>query len=195
VGTDIGVYFTIDGGKAWTPLKNNMPAVPVRDLLVHPREKDLVVGTYGRGVWVTNVGPLQELTPEVLDKDFHLFDIVSKPLDYASQRARWGNYHMTGDNHIRTPNERPGLPIFYYLKEKPPNPLTLNIVDCDGNTVAKLKAKTDPGIHRLIWNARRVEPGTYRITLTDGITEITKKGILKPRLLWPVGNPDHLRKE
>ncbi len=195
VGTDTGVYFTIDDGKAWIPLKNNMPPLPVRDLLVHPREKDLVVGTYGRGVWVTNVGPLQELTPEVLDKDFHLFDIVSKPVDYASQRARWGNYHMTGDNHLRTPNERPGLPIFYYLKEKSPNPLTLNIVDCDGNTVAKLKAKAEPGIHKLVWSSRRAGPGTYRVVLTDGTTEQAKKGILKPALLWPLGNPEQIRKD
>jgi hypothetical protein len=195
VGTDTGVYFTIDGGKAWIPLKNNMPPLPVRDLLVHPREKDLVVGTYGRGIWVTNVGPLQELTPEVLDKDFHLFDIVAKPVDTTSQRARWGNYHMTGDNHLRTPNERPGLPVFYYLKGKPPNPLTLNIVDCDGNTVAKLKAKAEPGIHKLVWNSRGAGPGTYRVVLTDGTTEQVKKGVLKPALLWPLGNPEQIRKD
>jgi hypothetical protein len=194
VGTDIGVYATIDGGESWIPLKNNMPTVPVRDLLVHPREKDLVVGSYGRGVWVTNVSPLQELRQEVLDTDFHLFDIVSKPIDYSSQRARWGNYHMTGDNHLRTPNERPGMPIFYYIKEKRQESLTLTILDCDGNAVAKLKTKTEPGIHKLVWNARRAGPGTYRVVLSDGTTEIAKKGILKPRLLWPLGNPDHLRK-
>ena len=186
VGTDIGVYFTIDGGAHWIPLKNNMPTVPVRDLLVHPREKDLVVGSYGRGVWVTNVGPLQELTPEVLGKDFHLFDIVSKPIIYTSERARWGNYHMTGDNHLRTPNERGGLPIFYYIKEKRRSPLTLKILDIDGKTAAELKTRTNPGIHKLIWSARRAEPGTYRLVLTDGATEIAKKGVLKPRLLWPL---------
>jgi photosystem II stability/assembly factor-like uncharacterized protein len=195
VGTDIGVYFTLDGGASWIPLKNNMPTVPIRDLLVHPREKDLVVGSYGRGVWVTNVAPLQELNQEILDKDFYLFDIVSKPIDYSSQRARWGNYHMTGDNHLRTPNERPGLPIFYHIRAKRQEPLELNILDIDGKTVARLKTKTDPGIHKTVWNARRAEPGTYRVILTDGAAEFVKKGILKPRLLWPLGNPDQYRKD
>jgi len=195
VGTDIGVYFTIDSGASWLPLKNNMPPIPVRDLLVHPREKDLVVGTYGRGVWVTNISPLQELNQEILAKDFHLFDIVSKPVTYTSQRARWGNYHMTGDNHLRTPNERPGLPIFYYIQEELKEPLTLRIQDFDGKTMAKLKTESDPGIHKLIWSSRRMEPGTYRVILSNGATEISKKGTLKPRLLWPLGNPDQYRND
>lgn len=193
VGTDQGVYFTLDGGQGWIPLKNNMPPVPVRDLLVHPREKDLVVGTYGRGLWVTNVGPLQEMTPAVLAKDFHLFDIVAKPIDNQSQRARWGNYHMTGDNHLRTQNERPGLQIFYYLKNTPESPLRLNIIDSDGKTVATLKTKAEAGLHKLTWNDRRIQPGTYRVVLSDGTTEVQKKGTLKSRLLWPIGNPDHFR--
>jgi hypothetical protein len=189
----MGVYFTLNSGKEWIPLKNNMPPLPVRDLLVHPREKDLVVGTYGRGIWVTNVSPLQELTAAVLEKDFYLFDIVSKPVANRSQRARWGNYHMTGDAHIRTPNERPGLQIFYYLKEKQEQPLVITIADMDGKEIAKLKTKTEAGIHKIYWNHPQRIPGIYKFTLSDGDVNITKKGTLKPRLLWPVGNPDQYR--
>ena len=172
-----------------------MPPLPVRDLLVHPREQDLVVGTYGRGVWVTNVSPLRELSPELLEKDFHLFNIVSKPADNKSQRARWGNYQMTGDAHIRTPNEQPGLQIFYFLKDKQPQPLTITVADQDGTQITKVKTKTDAGIHKIIWNHPKKAPGTYRFTLTDGAMSIMKKGILKPRILWPVGNPDQFRQQ
>lgn len=193
VGTDVGVYFSLDGGQRWISFNNNIPTLPVRDLVVQPREKDLVVGTYGRGVWVTNIGPLQEIDDSLLAQDFHLFDIVSRPTSYASQRARWGNYHMTGDAHIRTPNERPGLHIFYYLREDRDTPLTLNVVDCDGETVASLKTLKTAGIHKLTWNPRRREPRTFRFILTDGSVNIEKKGTFKPRILWPVGNPDHLR--
>ncbi|MFQ6071010.1 MAG: hypothetical protein ACE5LC_10885 [Candidatus Aminicenantales bacterium] len=194
VGTDAGVYFTLDGGKCWIPLKNNMPPVPVRDLIVHPRVKDLVVGTYGRGVWVTNIGPLEELTPQVLEKKFYLFDIVSRPVNNRSQRARWGNYHMTGDNHLRTPNEPQGLHIYYYLREKVEKPLTLTVEDLEGNVLAEIKTKREAGIHRIVWNSKDRTPGTYRFILSDGEERIVKKGTLLPRIFWPIGNPDHYRK-
>ena len=190
VGNDLGVYFTLNGGKSWLPLKNNMPPLPVRDLLVHPREQDLVVGSYGRGAWVTQIAPLQELKTEVLDKPFHLFRIVSKPVNNMSQRARWGNYHMTGSNHLRTPNERAGLQIFYYIKEKPAKPLDVIVEDLEGNQVAKLKSRTEPGIHKTVWNLRERTPGTYRIILTDGETREVRKGTLLPPIFWPVGNPE-----
>jgi hypothetical protein len=191
IGNDIGVYFSLDGGQGWLPLKNNMPALPVRDLLVHPREQDLVVGSYGRGVWVTQIAPLQELKTEVLDKPFHLFRIVSKPVNNMSQRARWGNYHMTGSNHLRTPNERAGLQIFYYIKEKPAKPLDVIVEDLEGNQVAKFKSRTEPGIHKTTWNLREQIPGTYRIILTDGETRQVQKGTLLPPIFWPVGNPEN----
>jgi photosystem II stability/assembly factor-like uncharacterized protein len=188
VGTDIGVYFTLDGGKKWYPLKNNMPPVPVRDLLVHPREQDLVVGTYGRGVWVTNISPLQELNGKVLDQDFHLFSILPKPVLNVSQQRYWGNYQMTGDAHIRTPNERSGLQIFYYIKNPPRQPLTLVAKDADGRQVGNIKCKTSRGIHKFYWNAPKRIPGTYTFILSDGKKKIEQKGMLKPRLIWPVGN-------
>ncbi|MCK4337464.1 MAG: hypothetical protein KAX11_05940, partial [Candidatus Aminicenantes bacterium] len=174
----------------------------VRDLIVHPREKDLVVGSYGRGVWVTNISALQELTQEILDKDFFLFNIVDKPVSYTSQRARWGNFHMTGDAHIRTPNERSGLNIYYYIKEKRSRPLTLIIEDMDGNEKARLKTATTSGIHKIVWISQDRIPGTFqftltagtfRFTLTDGSIKTVRKGTLKPRILWPVGNPDNYR--
>jgi len=193
LGTDKGVYFTLDSGKVWLPLKNNMPPVPVRDLIVHPREKDLVVGSYGRGVWVTNISALQELTQETLEKDFFLFDIVDKPVSYTSQRARWGNYQMTGDAHLRTPNEKPGLHIYYYLKEKRNQPLTLLIEDMDGKEISRLKTQTTPGIHMVNWISPDRSPGVFRFSLTDGVEKTVRKGKLKPRILWPVGDPNQYK--
>lgn len=186
VGSDIGVYFTLNGGKEWIALKNNMPPLPVRDLLVHPREKDLVVGSYGRGVWVTNVAPLQELDDNILQQDFHLFDIVPKPVNNRSQRAGWGNYDMTGDAHLRTPNERAGLNIFYYQKKKLAKPLTLIVENLDGKEVTRPKFKNRPGIHKVTWNSPKRKPGTFRFILEYGKNKIVKKGRLTPRLIWPL---------
>ena len=62
VGTELGLFYSNDGGVHWVELKNNMPTVAFNDLLVHPRDNDLVLGTHGRGIWILdNVAALQEL--------------------------------------------------------------------------------------------------------------------------------------
>jgi hypothetical protein len=75
VGNDIGVYVSIDAGVNWSRLKANLPTVAVHDLTIHPRENDLVLGTYGRAIWIGDIVPLQELSADVLNKNAHLFDI------------------------------------------------------------------------------------------------------------------------
>jgi photosystem II stability/assembly factor-like uncharacterized protein len=78
VGTEFAVYVSIDAGKNWTKMKNNMPTQPVHDLVIHPRENDMVIATHGRGIFIADISPLQELTLEVLSKDIHLFDVEPK---------------------------------------------------------------------------------------------------------------------
>ncbi|MFA6483918.1 MAG: hypothetical protein WCW62_15155, partial [Bacteroidales bacterium] len=108
LGCDQGVFVSFTGGASWISFRLNMPPVPVTDLTVHPRDKDLVIGTYGRGIWITDVSPLRELADSVLKQPFYLFNIESKPQFNYSERSDWGNYHMMGDNHLRTPNETNG---------------------------------------------------------------------------------------
>ena len=57
VGTDFGVYVTLDGGKAWQRMKNGMTTNPVHDLAIHPREQELIVGTHGRGIFIADISP------------------------------------------------------------------------------------------------------------------------------------------
>src|SRR4029078_10320264 len=96
VGNNGGVYASLDGGKRWSPLQANMPAVPVHDLVIHPREGDVVVGTYGRGLWVANIWPLKELTPENMDKKSHFIapQVTARPREGA-----FGNYRWYGDSY------------------------------------------------------------------------------------------------
>ena len=88
LGTDHGLFVSIDGGARWVRMRANMPNVPVRDLLIHPRENDLVVGTHGRGIFVTDITPLSELTEELLAGDVHMFAPEAKGLRVESG---WGN--------------------------------------------------------------------------------------------------------
>ena len=188
VGNDIGVYYSTDRGKSWNSLRANMPPVVVRDLLVHPREGDLVVGTYGRGVWITDITPLQQLTPEVEAKEFHLFEIEPKPQMNRSQQASWGNYNIKGSNQIRTPNEPNGLEIWYRFAESSSENATFTIKDAKGEEVYRREIPAEKGIRKIYWNTMRAEPGTYRVTLSWRGKEITREGVVTERWTWPVLN-------
>ena len=75
-GTEFAVYVSLNRGENWVRFMNGLPTVPVHDLLIHPRDNDLIAGTHGRGAWiVNNLTPLQQLTPEVKEKDVHLFEV------------------------------------------------------------------------------------------------------------------------
>jgi len=185
-GTDSGIYFTLNGGKNWTLLKNNLPPVPVRDIVIHEKTGDLVAGTYGRGVWVTNITPLQEMSEKILKKKLYLFDIKPGHTALASQRAWWGNYHMTGDNHLRTQNEKAGVKIYYYIGWETDSAPELRIFNESGDPLPAMPLSGKPGIHRIAWNSRDGKTGIYRFELVSGKKKVSKTGELKPAILWPL---------
>ena len=75
VGTELSVYASIDGGKNWTELDNNYPTNPAYDMVIHPRDNELVVATHGRGIFIADITPLQGLTSEAMNSDMTLFDV------------------------------------------------------------------------------------------------------------------------
>ena len=195
VGNDLGVWLSLDAGAQWLRLKADLPTVPVHDLTVHPRENDLVVGTYGRGVFVGDITHLQELTPEVLASPLHLFDIEPRtPYQFRAQ----GNYHLFGDGFIEVPNEPDALVINYYVREQSDG-ATVTIEDVSANTIAKLKGPAEPGLNRVQWNMRRAGPsggrggrgfgggplvatGDYRVTVAVGSAQQVKVGRVRERI-------------
>ena len=198
VGTEQGVYATIDGGARWLPFTNNMPWVKVTDLLIHPRENDLVVGTYGRGVWITDITPLQEMKGTEPADDAYLFDIEPR-----TQRIYGGvgNYQLLGDSHLFTPNEPNAIVINYYLRSKASGPVRITLADLSGQVLAELKGGGEAGINSVEWNMRGraagargggmggglVEPGEYRVTLESDGKKLTKKAVIRYRQGWTVG--------
>jgi photosystem II stability/assembly factor-like uncharacterized protein len=193
IGNDAGVYVTIDGGGHWLALKGNMPTVPVTDLIIHPRESDLVVGTYGRGIWIINIGVLRELNETVLSEDVHFFSV--QPRSRRNEGAV-GNYRLLGDRQLVTPNEPNGLVLVYYLKEQPKEKVTLTINGADGATLRTLEGTNKAGINRVTFGLsgfnpqpppegdsrpgppgglREIPPGDYQVTLSVGEKKLTQK--------------------
>ncbi|HEY7473959.1 MAG TPA: hypothetical protein VH679_03040 [Vicinamibacterales bacterium] len=205
VGNDTGVFVSIDRGARWVKMNNNMPNIAVHDLLVHPRENDLVVGSYGRGFWITNIGPLQELTGAVLAKDAHLFGI--KPV---VQRVTWvfgANDYLFGQRHFSTPNEPNGMVIQYYLKNAGAGRATVVITDASKQEVARLQGTATAGINTVVWNTRRdagggrggggrggptmvemlMPLGEYTVTVEAGAARLTAPARIVKTQGWSIG--------
>jgi hypothetical protein len=138
------------------PYKNDFPTIAVRDIQIHPRDRDLLVGTHGRGLWILDdIRPMEELTPEVLDSDLYLFDIRPATLySYASSSM------YSGPHEYSAPNPAFGACINYYIKESPKagDEFKLSILDTDGREISALRATRNKGINRVYWNLR--EQGT-----------------------------------
>lgn len=200
VGTERGVYVSIDGGGSWAALKNNMPWAKVTDLVVHPRENDLVVATYGRGAFITDITPLQQMNAAVLDRDVHLFTPRPKV-----QRVRGGigNYHMMGDSHLATPNEPEAVVVRYYLKNAVRGPVKITVTGRDGEVLSVLDGETTAGLHAVLWDMTRtppgeearpvrrrrevVDPGEYRVVLEAAGRTFEEKIIIPRRTGWAYG--------
>ena len=99
------------------------------------------MGTYGRGIWITNIGVLRELNETVLGEDMHFFPV--QPRSRRNEGAV-GNYRLLGDRQLVTPNEPNGLVLVYYLKEQPKEKVTLTINGADGATLRTLEERTKP---------------------------------------------------
>ena len=126
-GTDRGLYVTVNGGMEWIKFEQ-IPAVPVKDIVIHPRENDLIVATFGRGLYITNILPLKALNDSVFKIDAVLFPVKSKPLKNYSDASSLGNLRLSGNTHPYTTNEPNAFEIYYYINQdqyKPPKNSTL----------------------------------------------------------------------
>lgn len=164
VGTEYALFASLDGGKIWYHFKAGLPVVPIHDLVIHPRERDLVIGTHGRSIYVVDINPLEELTPKILAQPAHLFS-VRAATSYTPAKTE-----VKGKAYI-APNPEYGAAVYYYLKN-PAKDLNIAIKDAKGFDGVK-GAKLAPGVHRLVW--KDVAPGDYTVELRANGQTFTQK--------------------
>ncbi|MCH8171245.1 MAG: hypothetical protein IIB07_09000, partial [Bacteroidetes bacterium] len=121
VGTDHGLYVSLDRGKIFMALFNGMPAVPVHDLAIQKRDKDLVVGTHGRSIYIVDIEHIEELNESVLSSTIHLFPVKNKKFS-----ERWGNKYYAWGNAIE-----PSVQLTFFSKK---------------NVIAEITIKTNKGL-------------------------------------------------
>lgn len=113
VGTDLGVHVSTDRGATWQRFMNGLPTVPVRDLQIHPRERELIAATHGRSIWIANIQPLEELSARRMAEAAVLFTPTTA-FQYVQRRV---GGESVGQAFFQRPSPSTGAQITYYLSE------------------------------------------------------------------------------
>ncbi len=191
LGTEVGLYVSVDGGQQWSRYKGgDLPSVAVRDLAIHPRDNDLVIATHGRGIWIVDdITPLRALTPATLAQ--RVAFVQPTP---AVQELPAGGGWSNGDATFVGPNPPGDAVITYYMRFRHVfGDMKLGVYDSTGALLATLPTSKRPGLTRITWSMRlpgprvppaatmaggailgpRFLPGTYTLRLDEGGQEFT----------------------
>ena len=184
LGTEFGLWVSIDGGAHWAHYKGgDLPSVAVRDLAIHPRDHDLVIATHGRGIWIVDdITPLRALTPEALASN-----VVFLPARSTVQRVSASGGWANGDAAFVGPNPPGDAVITYYQKKRHIfGDLKIEVFDQGGRLMGTVPSSKRRGLNRVMWSMRlkapkvptaasaafgaafgpRVLPGTYTVKMT-----------------------------
>jgi hypothetical protein len=155
VGTEFGLHVSLDCGRQWPRFMNNLPTARVDDILVHPRDGDLIVATHARGIWIADdITALQQL-PSAASQDAVLFDIrptVAWLPDRQRGQQLGGQMAFVGENPPR------GATISYYLKSAVTGEVTITIADPTGRAIRTIDGTKNQGINRVNWNLTLGQP-------------------------------------
>ncbi len=187
-GTEFGIFASFDRGRRWTKLDSGLPTVAVDDILVHPRDRDLVIATHGRSLYVLDdIGPLQELSAEAAVRPLHLFSSRGAlQFQLLPEGAMWSKRIFTA------PNPPFGAFIDYFVRDLTGEQASIVVADPSGATIRKLTGPAVPGVNRVVWDLgpekdplwdfgtpsgqpRLVPPGTYTVTVSVGGASESRK--------------------
>ncbi len=192
LGTEFGLYVTLNRGANWSKWTHGVPTVPVRGLIVHPREHDLAIGTHGRGVFVLDdVRPLRELarTPALAESSLHIFQ---PPRVVQHQVAEAVGYRSTGHAMFFGENRPYGALLSYSLRAgNDTAKIQIEVTDGSGTVVRETEGPARTGLNRIAWDLTRdgfesptstgtstgsgpeVLPGSYTLRMKYGDAEAT----------------------
>ena len=181
-GTEFGLYASFDGGRKWMRWSNGLPTVAVDDIVIHPRERDLIVATHGRSIYLLDgIQLLEQWNARSL----------ADTVQFAPPRAAWAYYPRTiggkwGQRDWLGKNPPFGAWFDYFLPRKLDGEVSIAVADSAGHAVRTLSGPGEAGFHRVVWDLvpgeprdriRRDEwagqpqyaaPGVYKVTLTAG---------------------------
>jgi photosystem II stability/assembly factor-like uncharacterized protein len=220
LGTEFGLYVSFNKGENWQEWISGYPTMPTTDLLIHPREHDLVIGTFGRAIWILDdIRPLREIAQKgfvsILNRNIHLF--TPPPTNLMVIGESHGYRHgKVGDALYNGENRPYGALITYYVNQEivgdKDTRLEAIINDSEGKLIRKILLDAKPGINRFNWNLRAdavrrpgskrtdpdepvssgryVTPGTYKIELSNGDWKTSQMLEVRPDPRIEIGQDD-----
>jgi photosystem II stability/assembly factor-like uncharacterized protein len=144
-GTEFGLYVTLDGGKKWTRFENNLPKVPVHDLVIHPRDNSLVIATHGRSLYVIDdISALRQLTTDVFTKSIHFFEVNPTVLRDPGAASDW----FGGAGNFVGENPSTNATIVYFMNKRHTfGKMAIEVYDQEGKLLQELPAGKSAGIN------------------------------------------------
>ncbi|MEM7573469.1 MAG: hypothetical protein AAF433_11235 [Bacteroidota bacterium] len=173
LGTDRGLYLSIDGGRNWNHYNEGFPSVAVTDLKIHPREHDLIIGTFGRAAWIfDDIRPFRAMaqtSAAVLNEDFAAFP---SPTAYQAEQRSYQGIRFIAQGDYVGRNRYTGALMSYWIKppadddeqatdDGPSNDIKYQVVDASGDTIRTFSRNARYGLNRTSWNLRRDGISTF----------------------------------
>jgi hypothetical protein len=209
LGTEYGMYVSLNGGNSWFRYDHGLGRFPHRALIVHPRDHDLVVGSHGRAAYVLDdIRPLRAVAvdPTIPQQALHLFEIPPAIQHYVAQV---GGIRFTGQALFIGENRPYGALLTYFVLEGSDSAnVTIEVLDADDTVIRKFEGPAKTGINRTSWNLRHdgyrrpqggggppsrflpsgpaVLPGSYTVRVKHGDDEATATVVVSADLRFDI---------
>lgn len=165
-GTDVAAYVSTNAGQTWQRFMTGLPTVPVHDLRIQPRDRELIAGTHGRSIWIADIAPLEQLADSVMSKPAYFFEPVPAYEYAVGFSQRWeGNKTFVADN----PPFGASLSYRLTIGDIGRDTTRIVITDVKGDVVRRLTGPGGAGIHRVTWDLRRTSRLLGPAALRDSI--------------------------
>ena len=186
VGTDNGLYISTDGGATFGVAGNEFPNVAVHDLELHEKDKELVVGTHGRSIFITSVKEVQKMTAPFLKKDIHLFAI-----DTLQKKENWGNSWSRW--HATDPD-----PVVFSFYSKSKREITLTMTSENQTEIFNVEIQADKGLNYFDYDLEvqkdltettleqahngkyYIPAGIYTVSISTNTSSVKQSFVVKP---------------
>ncbi|HVS01327.1 MAG TPA: glycosyl hydrolase [Thermoanaerobaculia bacterium] len=169
LGTELGLWVSIDGGGRWARFAGRLPRVAVHDMVIHPEADDLVLATHGRGIWILDdLTPLRALTPEAMQQELAIL-----PSEPAIMTLGGGLQDFGSDAEFVAPNPPQAASIHYHLAKRHLfGDFRVEVFDGAGELITTLPAGLRVGINQVQWPMRlkapKVPPGNSLVPAFEG---------------------------
>jgi photosystem II stability/assembly factor-like uncharacterized protein len=165
LGTEWGLYISIDAGTNWAQFSAKVPPVAVRDIQIHPVKNDLILATHGRGILIVDdISPLRQLDTTLLNSDLAILNTRSFPVS----SGHWGSAFPSAGG-FSGPNSPEEAPVIYYLKDRVTSgDVKIEILNSSGVVVGSIPATKRKGINKVYWSMRMKPPRVAKGVRLDG---------------------------